>query len=223
MVVASRPGASEAVARRAKDEAAAKAYRVAGDVKVGLAIGHVDIDPWAGGPSGDFLVRPVLAQEDGTFAYLSDRAPRFPDAFSAPDATPLRMHVDTTASHFRAPGNAGAFTLAEERAAAPAFVVSLAAARGFRALGWRALGGADVSSAGYDGFALLLDRVGFGGDAVARAATRQRAAPARDPSTCDPIRRGGGIIRYTLHGFSDQSSTQSVMSQRSQRVSCTPY
>jgi phosphatidylinositol-3,4,5-trisphosphate 3-phosphatase/dual-specificity protein phosphatase PTEN len=78
------------------DEAAAKAYRVAGDVKVGLAIGHVDIDPWAGGPSGDFLVRPVLAQEDGTFAYLSDRAPRFPDAFSAPDATPLRMHVDSS-------------------------------------------------------------------------------------------------------------------------------
>jgi hypothetical protein len=88
------------------------------------------------------------------------------------DNAALRMHVDTTASHFRAPGNAGAFTLAEERAAAPAFVVSLAAARGFRALGWRALGGADVNSAGYDGFALLLDRVGFGGDAVARAATK---------------------------------------------------
>lgn len=75
------------------DEATAKAYRLAGDVKVGLAIGHIDIDPWAGGPSGEFLVRPVLSQEDGTFTYLTDRPPRFPDGFSGSDYVPLRMQV----------------------------------------------------------------------------------------------------------------------------------
>lgn len=75
------------------DEAAAKAYRVAAEVKVGLAIGHVEIDPWAGGPRGEFLVRPVVPQDDGTFAYLSDRPPRFPEGFSGPDDVALRMEV----------------------------------------------------------------------------------------------------------------------------------
>jgi hypothetical protein len=35
--------------------------KVVGDVKVGLTIGHVDIDPWAGQPRGEFLVRPIQA------------------------------------------------------------------------------------------------------------------------------------------------------------------
>lgn len=80
----------------AYDQAAERAAQVAGDVKVGLAIGHVDIDPWAGPPQGEFAVRPVLQQDDGSFAYLSDREPRFPAEFDIvgnPLRPPLTMLV----------------------------------------------------------------------------------------------------------------------------------
>ena len=88
------------------DQAAAKASDVVGDVKVGLAIGHIDIDPWAGPPTGEFHVRPAAAR-DGDYRYLAAGEAQFPAPFcGAHEALLLRVGAHGIAVTATATGNA---------------------------------------------------------------------------------------------------------------------
>ena len=93
-------------AHRWGGRAAGRDSDVVGDVKVGLAIGHIDIDPWAGPPTGEFHVRPAAAR-DGSFGYLAAGEAQFPAPFcGAHEALLLRVGAHGIAVTATATGTA---------------------------------------------------------------------------------------------------------------------